>query len=816
MSGPEENLVLEDKMLSLLDVCFEDDCLYNSPSRDHQFPHFPEKKIPFALSGIVACSDKQTEHETVQMVGLDEPENSLEGGEQATQPFELAEQEKTRKNEKYNLRKSLAWDSAFFTSAGVLEPEELSTIIGGTEKGGKNHILLGIEEDIHRSTDSISTFATDNSTLGTLEDDLFGDIRASIQKSSKGSNAAVSHGKAGSGVNEGQLIKSSEKVDIVVQKKLKTKAAPRKLTVAIKGSGKLANQVSPTPQASKCGLMNEESTSSVRKPPNRAGRVSPILTTATKRASLGANHVKMEKDSAKYSTGHSDKPKNLTVRGAKPPYMGGSRNTVPKPTLPFKSSLQSSMASKSELRTSSSTIDSLGSLSSDGSSRCSLYSEKRKIDSKTGNHFSTVSTVKSTLKTESRSKNQSMSPRISPSVTKAKFFASISPASSISEWSLESMSPTSTLNKRTNSSRPSLDTRLCSDAYDNGDASQVLDSQNHSSDKCSVGHGTQVIGLPSECGKRVSTGSGAVVRPDSIKPSGLRMPSPKIGFFDGVRSEVRTPSGRNQSHPAVPRGLPRYGVENVSPSGRSNEAKLGKLQPIALAVRGTKASAQQNASEIKPRPPLPLQAPPGNASKVCSASRNGKYCPGMPLKVQSRISPGNGRQDNLKAEKIAPKDCDTTINNPDIRNESLHKNKMSPQSENKGPVKDADFTRIIGGLGVTCNLSSVSEAENIIMSQKVGENAAYGQKKILGLLSNINEKGKTCFEDQVDHLASQVGAMDIHREIQQKPVLDSCSLHQVNESRAVKTSAQEEFAKLLMPSSALTPTKGVKVEIYEN
>lgn len=86
-----------------------------------------------------------------------------------------------------------------------MEPEELSSIIGGNEKGGKNHILPGIQEDIQISTDSISTFATDNSTLGTLEDELFGDIRASIQKSCKGSNKAVSHGKAGSGVNEGQF-----------------------------------------------------------------------------------------------------------------------------------------------------------------------------------------------------------------------------------------------------------------------------------------------------------------------------------------------------------------------------------------------------------------------------------------------------------------------------------------------------------------------------------------------------------------------------------------------------------------------------------
>ncbi|XP_021666887.2 uncharacterized protein LOC110655027 isoform X2 [Hevea brasiliensis] len=772
MSESQENFALQDKTLSLIDVSFEDDCLYNSPSRDPQLPHF---------------SENQTEHITVHLVGVRAPEDSNEGDEQVIQPLESAEQEKTRKNEKYNLRKSLAWDSAFFTSAGVLEPEELSTMIGGTEKGGKNHILPGIEEDIHRSTDSMSSFATDNSTLGTLEDDLFGDIRASIQKSSKASKAAISH--------------ASAKVDIVPQNKLKTKAPPNKPNVVSKGSRKLANQ---------SGSTNGQSTSSFCKPPKTIGRVSPILISAAKRASLGANRVKMEKDSAEHSTGHSDNPKKLTGRGAKLPTMGGSRNTVPNPTLPFKSSLRSSVASKTELTTSASSVESLGSLSSDSSGKHSLNSVKRKTDSKTGNHSSTVSTVKSTLRTASRSKNQSTSSSFSPHLKSAtKLSSRISPASSISERSLESVSPTSTLNKRTNSSRPSLDTTSCKDALDNGDALQVLDSQNHSSDKCSVGHDTRVIGLPSESGNIASTGSVAPVHPDSIKPSGLRMPSPKIGFFDGVRSTVRTPRGSVQSHPAVNSGLPRYRARNVSLSGGSNEAKLGKLQPArtALAVRGTKTGAQQPASEIKHKSPLPLQETSNTTPKVCSASSNGKYGPGMPLKVQNRMSPGNSGQSNLKAEKIAPKDCDTAINNPDVSyadgNDSLHKNKKSPLSESNSLEKHAESTAIHGGLGVTCNSSSVPEAKNIILSQKLGEDATCGQKKILGSLSNTNEKGKTCFEDEVDDLAQQVGATEC------------CSLLQVSESGKVNASVIEEHVTL-MPPSTLTATKGVKVEIDES
>lgn len=44
---------------------------------------------------------------------------SLEENGKLEEPPDSLEQDKTSKNGKYNLRKSLAWDSAFFTSAGT-------------------------------------------------------------------------------------------------------------------------------------------------------------------------------------------------------------------------------------------------------------------------------------------------------------------------------------------------------------------------------------------------------------------------------------------------------------------------------------------------------------------------------------------------------------------------------------------------------------------------------------------------------------------------------------------------------------------------
>lgn len=72
---------------------------------------------------------------------------------------------------------------------GVLDPDELSSIIEGVEKEN----LPRIEEDVYKSCDSVSTLGSDSLTFESvdLEGDLFEDVRASIQKSSRKSNLAT-------------------------------------------------------------------------------------------------------------------------------------------------------------------------------------------------------------------------------------------------------------------------------------------------------------------------------------------------------------------------------------------------------------------------------------------------------------------------------------------------------------------------------------------------------------------------------------------------------------------------------------------------
>ena len=77
-------------------------------------------------------------------------------------------------------------------------------MIKGVDKGRKP-FLPGIEEDISKSIDSISTLESESLTLESIEADLFGDIRASIQKSSNAFKT-TSSSRAAPGVTETQFI----------------------------------------------------------------------------------------------------------------------------------------------------------------------------------------------------------------------------------------------------------------------------------------------------------------------------------------------------------------------------------------------------------------------------------------------------------------------------------------------------------------------------------------------------------------------------------------------------------------------------------
>lgn len=731
---------LQIRELNLIDVSFEDDSLIN-----------------FAGPLEPSFSENQEQKHVRFLDPFDSPNaeasfNSLKEGEQGSPLLGSSETEK-RRTVKCNLRKSLAWDNAFFTSEGFLEPDELSSMIKGTEKSSK-HVLPGIEEDIHRSTDSLSTLSSDTMTLKSLEGDLFEDVRASIQKSSKPSNVANSNSKKKLGVAGSQTIQSS-KVDLPSRDKMMTKAPLRKPSVGTQGSGKATKQVSVRPQTSQSVAKNDLPTRSPCKPPRVVSRNCAIPNVSTKRASLGANLIKLEKDNSRTASAR-------VVPSPKVTSSGSSQSVVPRPT-PSSRSLHSSAATKTQLTTSCSSLDSSGSGSSGSTGKLSLNSMKRNESrSRTQNCSSSGSTVKSLSKTESRSKIQSESSNLTAylrSVTKAS--SRVSPASSISEWSSESTSSTATAIQRPKSTRTSLDSSSSMGVSVNGDAPQVLDSHNNSKSQCSVGDDSKAPGFLGEHIKGASMGTSALLCPASSKPSGLRMPSPKIGFFDGVRSVSRTPPGSLQSHSSLPSALSRIGAASISPSAGSNKAKLGK-SPSAKTI--SVQSTQQTALNKKIRPSLSLQSPSNAAVKVPSVSRNVKS-PLISPKFQNRISPKTGKERHLKAGEAEYKVHDiSTLENP-----LVVQHKMSPEIDGKADALGTKFNPMNKSLDAFDDLHSACDAEKINPSQKGVKDAEFFQhlpQSDLYLLTNNNEKERSCIEDQAICLSRQVGAMNMNVKVE--------------------------------------------------
>ena len=548
------------------------------------------------------------------------------------------------------------------------------------------------------------------------------------------------------------------------------------------------------------------------------------------------------------------------------PASGGLRNVVPRPTESSKSSSLGSSNATKTLPTSSS-FDSSGSVSSDNSSKSTQNSMKRKIESGTGNPPSFGSTSKTPSRTPLINKVQSGSSHLSHLMSVPKLTPNTSPASSISEWSSESSSSCSTVK------RVSLDTTSCKGISIDSDATHVLESQKHCNEQGSVGLETHVTGLLGQCVKRASIGSGALLHPASAKPSGLRLPSPKIGFFDGVsvcipyynfcilvgkgffffffggsfqdggkrcnfkydRSFVeivfakspyspsifypmqaklagRTPPGRIPSHPVVPSGLPKIGAGSVRPNGGPNEAKFGKPVRTLTAISNVKPDPQPTSWNMKPKSPTPLPESPFAAIQGSSASRNVKTCPGIYPKVQNRISPKTVGKSQLKAEKIESEGCDVGI----------------CDSETKGSAYRLDMkvTPINGGLN-TSDSGTISCIVNINPGQKVGEDAIYdlhNPKYDLHLINSTYEKEKLNFEDQVNGLSRQVGSMDINKETQNNLIGDSLSLSRLNagskdDSDSLELSSQRELHDFSQQDENLKclskPTPSLSPSLFE-
>ncbi|KAG5055522.1 hypothetical protein JHK85_008032 [Glycine max] len=520
---------VQDRRLSIIDVSSADDSLLDGNPLSHQHSENQEHSDILCTPNSKKFEDAATK---LQQWEHDPHSNDSSGNG------------KPKKNSKCNLRKSLAWDSAFFTSAGVLDPEELTCIIEGVEKDEK-HELPAIQEDVYKSCESISTLASDSLTFESvdMEGDLFEDVRASIQKSSKKSCPAASNTK----------VPSSPA--------MKVPPASKNPIAGMQGFGKMTKKNNPIfPQIPQPVATGRES--SILKQSKVPVRSSLSSTLPSKRDSLGNLHVKSERDKAKQTVG--DRVSSV----AKASVLGGSRGSVPKPTLPSKSPVGPTVSTRTRSVTSTSSGNNL----SDNIGKSSFSYLKRSYKP-----TSCCSVVKTPSRIASRNKAEPEISSLSSLMSATKLSSSISPASSISDWSSSESSSTTSMAKRVcNSSRSSIDSGSSRKVLLNTDTDQGTHPQTPLSDSSLLERQEAWhSGIISQ--KERTAPGAAVLPPASKKASGLRLPSPKIGFFDGVKPLVRTPRGS-----IVPGGLPKHGAE--SPREGQDKAELGKLQPSRSIV----------------------------------------------------------------------------------------------------------------------------------------------------------------------------------------------------------------------------------------
>ncbi|KAG6580587.1 hypothetical protein SDJN03_20589, partial [Cucurbita argyrosperma subsp. sororia] len=548
--------------LSLIDFASEDDFLLSSPSCDlHDVNSLDITKEDEEQNNIGQLG-------TVDSSRIEEGTDAFEQREDEPQSLQSSEPERIRRNGKYNLRKSLAWDSAFFTSAGFLDPEELTSMIAPVGRIEKR-ALPKISEDVQKSSDSISSLESEIMPLESIEGNLFEDVRASIQKSSRIIGMGNSRSKAESGRKATCKPPSPGRLDLTSQNKIKDRSASRKQTHGLQGPGRTIMQTCSQPRSGQ---------------QLKAVSRLPSISTSIKRPSLGHNLPATEKDGTTSDAGRAGRRDSVSLR-----------STAKLTRIPTAAKIQQKTSSD----VSGSSSDKVGnSFSKDA---------RRKTEGKASPSSGCIPKMSSRVgsKVKTPIENSRLSSYL---ISQTKHSSGISPASSISEWSTESSS-NSTLEQRSNSTRASLHSVSSKRISIDSDTSN--DGGNHL-----VGPNTHTTGLRSQPVKKTSQSS--TLPPTSMKPSGLRLPSPKIGYFDGGKTSSM------KSNLAVPGGMTKTGAGNVSTNGGQSKTKPSRVQPArVLPKTATRANIQPNMNS-KSNKPITTKMSKTNDQEIKELCREGR------------------------------------------------------------------------------------------------------------------------------------------------------------------------------------------------
>ncbi|XP_021897857.1 uncharacterized protein LOC110814627 isoform X2 [Carica papaya] len=506
--------------------------------------------------------DREELFETLNFLDVDNTVDGSGQGKQKSLPSVSVETEISRRIGDCNVRRSLAWDSAFFTNPGVLDPEELSLVNNGYKKSDA-HILPEIEE-FWRSADSNSTVDSGSYSLANLEIDLFDDIRESANISVPLSSTAASNVKPTQGVDSVPYLHDAKKaLGGSALRKMKSVSSSRRQNTNKRRLERTSKETSLTLREQHAARSGESKSFSSRKPPKISNRTNAQSTAPLRDASLGANNVEIENKDSKVASGQ-----NRTMQ--KKLCLADSSSLISSATLPRNSPFSGSLSIANE---------SAGPrFSAFGFSNVKSTSDfmRRKAKSRLAVSDSTFRTPlrNFTQTSELVSSGQSNFLLSTPKSSCASL------AISTDGWSSESSS-----SGHKTSSTSSLGINPSAVVLVDTETAKTSDSDHHYLEQPCINKSSQEISpVPANNGPR------------HVKPSGLRLPSPKIGFFDTGNSGngvMKFQSGVE----SVPRS--ENNVSNLS-RGTGNRRGFDK-QRASESFTGSKKhnDSQQNEDEFR-------------------------------------------------------------------------------------------------------------------------------------------------------------------------------------------------------------------------
>ncbi|KAI7992457.1 hypothetical protein LOK49_LG12G01283 [Camellia lanceoleosa] len=335
---------------------------------------------------------------------------------------------------------------------------------------------------------------------------------------------------------------------------------------------------------------NGEANSFPHKSPKILSRMNMASAGQRKKISLGADHAKMGN---KVATLGSGKDFILSKKSG----LGNSCSTSSTTSLESSSSVSVTTSSASLLKSSS--------------------NSRRKEDSRKSSLAASGSTSKTPLRCSLGDKIVLENPGLStPSLSMSNHSPYESPVSSIDGWSSES---SSTANQSSNCLEVSFHTSTSRGACLGNDATQALNFQSFPHHECFNDQESHQTRFPDPCLEVVTgTANDLAKSTRNFKPSGLRMPSPRIGFFD----ESALPNISGVTNRKRPDKLQTTRILLENGDTKLGSVQNGVMNPSLNAIRRYAAHNQELDK---------------NSPKMSSTSATSRNLPGKTSKALKKL-----------------------------------------------------------------------------------------------------------------------------------------------------------------------------------